>query len=497
MIYAEFKKTVDTYPDKTAIIYNDYQCTYSELDNHIHVFADDMKKVGIGAQNKIVICLKNSTVFAKAFLSVNSINAIAVPLSHKIPTLQFLYYINLLMPKAIICDLNRIKEIEEVYSGILFAADYQDNKIFSFRDGTYTNADDIEEKRSDYPEIAEILFTSGTTGIPKGIMLSNENVLENIKGILAYLNLLKEENFLIIKPLHHSSSLNGELLLGLISGKTVILTNKLLSSRVIGHLIAKYCINVAFATPSLLRYFLEMDKKNIEEIIKTLRILHFYGAPLPEHILDELVKKYPNIEVIYSYGLTEASPRVTFIKKADLILKPRSSGVALCNVELKIVDADNDQNLGIGEIGEICVRGKNIMQGYYGNKVLSDTVIKNGWLKTGDLGYLDKDGYLYHKGRKDDLIIKGGINIYPAEIENIIYEIPGVQDALVVGEENSIYGSKVVAYIVTEGETSLSESVVNKFILTKLEPIKCPDRIEFVDTLNITESGKIKRAYGG
>jgi long-chain acyl-CoA synthetase len=347
-------------------------------------------------------------------------------------------------------------------------------------------------------DLAEILFTSGTTGVPKGIMLSNENILENIKGINDYLNVVDTERFLLIKPLHHSSTLNGELLLGLLTGQTVVLTNTLLSPNTLYNLITSHQISVMFATPSLLRYLLEVQTDKLKILNETLKIIHFYGAPLPENFLNELIEKYPDVELIYSYGLTEASPRVTYIKKSDLLLKPLSSGVALYNVSLKIFDENHLEELKTGEIGEICVKGKNVMKGYFGNRNLSETTISDGWLKTGDLGFLDTEGYLFHKGRKDDLIIKGAINIYPAEIENIIYELPAVQEVLVAGIDSIEYGKKIIAYIVIKQGYSLSETDVNKHLLRKLEAIKCPDQIRFVEKLDLTESGKIKRTkdYG-
>lgn len=492
MIYSEFKKVVKQNFDKTALLYNNQQLSYGELDCRITLCAETINAENNMRHRRIIILLKNSDLFVYSFFAINKIGAVAVPLSFKMPVAQLAQYIDLVAPAAIICAIDRVEEISEIFNGLLFVANYQTHNIYVFKE-EISFKKDIIELQYNQMDLAEILFTSGTTGTPKGIMLSNDNILENVKGINAYLDISETDRFLLIKPLHHSSTLNGEMLLGLLTGQTIVLTNKLVSPNTLYNLITVNQISVIFATPSLLRYLLEIENDKLHRLDKTLKIIHFYGAPLPENILNELIAKYPNVELIYSYGLTEASPRVTYIKKADLILKPLSSGIALYNVELKIFDENHLAELKAYEIGEICLKGKNIMKGYFNNQKLSEATISDGWLKTGDLGFLDAEGYLFHKGRKDDLIIKGAINIYPAEIENIVYELPAVQSVLVVGADSLEYGKKIIAYIEVKQGYSLSETDVSGHLLKKMEAIKCPDQIRFVDRLDLTESGKIKR----
>lgn len=494
MIYNYFKEQVKKYPQKKALVYNSCSVTYSEIDNKSNSIAELLNDY-VEEQDRVIVLLKNSIVFVETFLAINRINAIIVPISHKTTIKQLLHYINIVEPKAVICNIDTANELcQTIYSGSVFVVDYINNELFLFRNPKDRICLDKEKNDiSTKTSIAEILFTSGTTGEPKGIMLSNENIINNIIGIFKYLNPHVDDIFLIIKPLHHASTLNGELLLGLLSCCTIVMTNLLLSPRTIGNLIVQNCVCVTFATPLLLQYFLEMPDEIRTKVNEFLKVLHFYGAPLPECILKRLIEKLPDVELIYSYGLTEASPRVTFIKKNNLLKKPLSSGKPLENVEIEIVDTVSNKKQPIGRIGEIVVRGPNIMVGYYKNETLSNKVISSGWLKTGDLGYIDRDGDLYHKGRVDDLIVKGGINIYPAEIENVIYEIPAVQDVFVFGREHPIYGNEIVAYIVIKKGCNLKSSEVTQYLLNYLEPVKCPNDIVFVDSLKLSESGKISR----
>ena len=305
MLYNKFKENADSNGEKIAIICDENKISYNKLNVQVEVVAQKMLESGIQKGEKIIIFMKNSINYVIAFLAINKLGSIAIPINAKLPKDTLGMYIELINPKAIFYDTN-VNFIDDLCVGysVVFDCDNLCMKIVGGK-----SCIDLSD------EIAEILFTSGTTGIPKGIMLTNENVLVNIKSIHEYLEVTEKDILLIIKPLHHSSTLNAELLLGLFSGSTVVMTTKLLSPKLIKNIILTNMVSIVFTTPLLLEYFSQMSINDAEKVCNFLKTIHFYGAILKKHTIDVIVSKMPAVELIYSYGLTEASPRVTYIKK--------------------------------------------------------------------------------------------------------------------------------------------------------------------------------------
>jgi long-chain acyl-CoA synthetase len=225
--------------------------------------------------------------------------------------------------------------------------------------------------------------------------------------------------------------------------------------------------------------------------MKSLRIINFYGASMAIHKIRKLAEKFPEVDLIYSYGLTEAAPRVTYIKREELLSKEGSSGVPIKGVEVKIMVDQREAKAF--EQGEICVKGPNVMMGYYKNEEKTKAVLADGYLLTGDLGWLDAEGYLYVKGRKDNMIIKSGKNIYPEEIEAVLMGYPGMKEVLVRGEADELVGEEIVAYVVSDGEEALNLFQVLKHCKKALEDYKVPGKIYQVKELKKTLSNKIMR----
>lgn len=225
--------------------------------------------------------------------------------------------------------------------------------------------------------------------------------------------------------------------------------------------------------------------------LPSLRVINFYGAKMPKKDVIALIKIFVGVNIIYSYGLTEASPRVTYIKGNDLLLKPASSGKPIRNVSVKISNITD--NVNGGNIGEITVKGPNIMKGYYMNAELTNRVLKDDILFTGDLGYLDKDGYLYVTGRKDNMIITSGKNVYPEEIEEVLLHYKGIQEALVKGEYNRVNLLEINAYIVLEPVGCFDKESLYKYLKLNLENYKVPKNVYIIKELEKTASGKIIR----
>jgi len=330
----------------------------------------------------------------------------------------------------------------------------------------------IGDDKNTYEDLAFIMFTSGTTSTSKGVMLTDENIINNILGNDNCLNISSEENILIIRPLVHISALVGELLFALYKGLTIHFYEDTLVPRKINQYINENDITMLGSTPTMFNMFLK-TKCNL----KSLKQAIISGERLSKEIAISLINSYPHINFYNVYGMTENSPRATCLNNNDFNVFIGSVGKPLLNTDIKIID------------NEICIKSKSIMKGYYKNKELTNKKIIDGYYHTGDAGYFNEYGYLYVLGRIDNMIIKSGVNIYPEEIENEVRKYENVKDCLVykITDENDLenIGLKVV------GDVSISKLL--KHLCLTLPSIMVPSKITIVDKLDKTPSGKLKR----
>ena len=342
-------------------------------------------------------------------------------------------------------------------------------------------------KGTDIPiddSVAVILSSSGTTSEPKGIMLTNDNIISNTSSIADYMGIMWSDRILMVKSINHSSSITGELLVGLYAGCSIYIHSGIIHARLLLDSMQKNKISVFFAVPSILNDLIRC--KNIKGFdLQSLRVIHFYGAVMNSSDMEALFETFPRCEMIYSYGLTEASPRVTYAKRNRLTKYRGTSGIALPSVSIR-VEYGMDDKPGTG-VGEIVVKGPNVMCGYFKSPDLTQKVLKNDELYTGDLGHIDEHGNLYVMGRKDNMIIKNGRNIFPEEIERIIAIIDEVSEVL-VSEKNE----KIVAYVVPSQET-INEKRLIAFCRENLEDYKVPDKIVKVQELKKNANNKLIR----
>lgn len=330
----------------------------------------------------------------------------------------------------------------------------------------------ISDDKNPYEDLAFIMFTSGTTSTSKGVMLTDENIINNILGNDNCLNISNDESILIIRPLVHISALVGELLLALYKGLTIHFYEDTLVPRKINQYINENNITMLGSTPTMFNMFLK-TKCNL----KSLKHAIISGEKLSKEIAVSLINNYPHINFYNVYGMTENSPRATCLNNNDFNVFIGSVGKPLLNTDIKIID------------NEICIKSKSIMKGYYKNKELTNKKIIDGYYHTGDAGYFNEYGYLYVLGRIDNMIIKSGVNIYPEEIENEVRKYENVKDCLVykITDENDLenIGLKVI------GDVSISKLL--KHLCLSLPSIMVPSKITIVDKLDKTPSGKLKR----
>lgn len=343
------------------------------------------------------------------------------------------------------------------------------------------------EKNSKHPtqDTAVILFTSGSTGKPKGIMLSEDNIIANINDISSYFPIASDDTILISRPLYHSSVLTGEFLVSLCAGAKIVFTSEAFQPLNMFELIKRHKITVFGSTPTLMT-MLSRFVRDPREL--SVRLLSISGECMSEGMARSIRKAFPKADIYCGYGLSEASPRVAYLPAKDFDDDPTCAGIALPSVKIRI-ERPNGNDAAKWEIGEVLVKGNNVMIGYFDDAERTRNTLRNGWLHTGDLGYIGKNGMLYVKGRKDDMIIRAGMNIYPSEIENALSSDIRIRDIQVYGYKKN--DTQEIGMTVS-GDFN-SEDEVIALCRQRLPSYQMPSKIELVNELEKNTGGKRRR----
>ena len=329
--------------------------------------------------------------------------------------------------------------------------------------------------QDDLSGVALILCTSGTTGTPKGAMITEENLLTNLCDIETYFSIGSNDSILIARPMYHCAVLTGEVLYSLIRGvRIVFFSEGFIPSRILEKAISEQ-VSVLCGTPTLLYYLSRLNIRTADKLV--LKAMAISGECMTNAVAQTIRNAFLHTEIYNVYGLTEASPRVSFLPPEQFDLFPLSIGYLLPSVEGKV------QN------GELLIRGKSIMRGYYDDETTTKRVLTDGWLHTGDIVVKDSEGRLYIKGRKDNLIIRAGMNIYPQEIENAVKSESSIIEVLVYGIKDAVVGEKIMMKVVT----ALSRQEVFQICQRVLPKYELPDSIEIVNELPRNASGKVVR----
>lgn len=334
---------------------------------------------------------------------------------------------------------------------------------------------------------AVIIYTSGTTGKPKGVLLTHGNFLSNARQIAEWLQLSEHDRALMIMPLFHVNALMTTGLAALWAGGSVVLAPRFTASHhweIVERYKVTYFGSVATMLSMLINSYAEGVPQGTD--ISSLRFALCGSAPVPVEVMKRFESLF-GFPVIEGYGLSESTCRSTFNPIDDRRIG--SVGLPIGN-EMKVFD-DDDHEFPAGQIGEIVLRGSNIMKGYYRNEAATREAFRSGWFHTGDLGYRDEDGFFYVVDRKGDMIIRAGENIYPREIDETLYQHPAIKDAATIGIPDPLYGEEVKSFVVLkEGERATEEEII-AFCRERLADFKCPRRVEFLEEIPKGPTGKL------
>ncbi len=341
-------------------------------------------------------------------------------------------------------------------------------------------------------DVATLIYTSGTTGSPKGVMLTHSNLISNAQACLKRVKITPKDHFSCLLLLYHSFTLTTCILTPFYAGATSVIIKSLKNFKEVFKQILKSKVTIFIAIPPIYRILADAKTPFFLtafpfRLLNPIRLCVSGGEALPLEVMRKFEKKF-HIPVLEGYGLTEASPVVTLSPLNER--KLGSVGQPLEGIEIRIVDDDNKE-LPTGEIGEILAKGPSVMKGYYDRPEETEAAIKHGWLYTGDLGKLDEEGFLYIVDRKKDLIVMKGLNVYPKEVEDVLYTHPKVKEAAVIGRHLEGKGEVPIAYVVLQEGENATEDEIHKYLRHSLASYKIPRRIEFRKDLPKTPTGKI------
>jgi len=468
--------------------YKGSRISYGELDQKVLAYAGYLKKAGLKAGDKVVLSCLNSPEFIYSYFGTVRNSGIIVPINLMLTMEEIIYIVKdseakfMIIHPAIMQKAKLTKETVENALGIkLIILDEAFHQCIS------EDSPEMLDDFSDENAISTFLYTSGTTGKQKAAMLTHKNLISNARQCYLGLQANPDDVYMCVLPMFHVFAFTACILMPLWSGATVFILESFQPKEVIETLL-RDDITIFMGVPAMYVVLLEAGKKNIA--FPKLRMAISGGAALPVGIYRQ-VKEILNLPIAEGYGLTEASPGVAFNPPFGL-QKEGSIGIPIPYVECRIVD-ENDMELPAGVVGELAVQGDNVMLGYYKQPEESKKALLNGWLHTGDLAKKDEDGYIYIVDRKKDMVIVAGMNVYPREVEEVIYQYPKVKEAAVIGFDDKLRGEYVKAFVVLkEGEECHSKELL-RFLRERLATYKLPRKFEFVPSLPKNSTGKIMK----
>jgi long-chain acyl-CoA synthetase len=470
-------ETARMYPDRPAVRQDDTVITYHELDTHTAALAGWAACHGIAPGDRVAVMLPNVTDFAVIYYGLLRAGAVVVPMNPLLRGREVAHYLTDSGAKMIFAWHEAVGAAEGAATA---GADHVAVGPGHFEFDALGCAGGLAHRAAD--DTAVILYTSGTTGLPKGAELTHENLRRN--AVLAATELLALEPADVVMgclPMFHTFGQTCALNAVLASGASVTLVPRFDPRRALD-IAARDRVTVFAGVPTM---YVALATQADATKTTTLRRCISGGAALPVEVLRTFEAAY-GVPILEGYGLSETSPVASFNLPAAR--RPGSIGVPITGVAMRIISPSGAE-LPVGTVGEIAIRGHNVMKGYWNQPAATTAAIVDGWLRTGDLGRVDEDGFFYVVDRKKDMIIRGGFNVYPREIEEVLYEHPQVVEAAVIGIPHPTHGEEVAAAVVVDGEVTAAE--LREFVKAQVAPYKYPRRVWFVDTLPKGPTGKI------
>lgn len=495
------QRNAKRYPDKTAILFEGNIYTFKEFEQRVNRLCNALISIGIKKGHRVAVLLDNCNQFVEAHGACAKGGFVLVPLNTMLNAEELAYIVNNAETAAMIFDAKYLKVVESLRSKTVSVMKFI--MAEGTLEGMMTYDQLLESASPEEPivnvtddDLLYIAYTSGTTGLPKGAMISHRNHLFSTIDNVIHYRLQARSKICICLPMFFQATVGCAIMPCFYLGATMILQRKF-DAGVFLETIEKEKITFAFLAPSPIIFLLEHPDLNKYDY-SSLEVLMYGSAPMPVAKLEEAMKVFPS-KFIQSHGFTENTCCTTSLEPEDHILEAReeqvkrlsSCGKEMINVNARVVNEKNE-DVKLGEVGELVVKGEKVMRGYWKNpEATAEAIDKNGWLHSGDLATMDEEGYIFIVDRQKDMIISGGINIYPKEIEEVIFSHPSVLEVAVIGIPDERWGESVKAIVaLKEGMKATAEEIID-YCREHSAGYKKPKSVDFIDKLPRNPGGKV------
>lgn len=495
------RKHARLYPERECMICGDVRLTWKEMNERVNRLAHGLAGLSVVKDTKVAVLALNCHKYVEIYYATAKLGAVAVPLNFRLSPEELVYVINhsdaeilLAGPEFITLmdeSMPRLEHIDKRISLEAAGEGWIDYEVLLASSPDTEPATEVDED-----DLCQLQYTGGTTGLPKGVMLTHRNYMTAALG-MGLPNLFEPgDATLQVLPIFHTAW--WPILVHHCAGGKGVIVKRFDFDEILGIAEQEHVTHINMV-PILFSWIL--DFPDLEKYdLSGIKYLTYAGAPMPADLMRRLLKKFGPI-FQQGYGLTEAAPLATILMQEDqcrlegpeeLTRRISSAGRESLVTEVRVVD-EEDREVPVGEVGEIIVRGKNIMRGYWKDPELTAKALRDGWLYTGDLAEVDEDGYIYIVDRKHDMIITGGENVYPFEVEKVLYEHPSVLEAAVVGVKDDTWGEKVIAVVALKQGAEAGEEELIKFVRERIAGYKTPKQVVFMENIPKTAIGKILR----
>ena len=495
-------------PQRDAIVFAGRRFSYTAIDAAASQVANLLAARGVGPGDRVALSCPNLPYFPIVYFGILKAGAVVVPLNILLKRGEIAYHLADAQAKAYFCfegnaelpmggegwaAFNDVIDCEHFF--LMTTDPHAASPIegaSTFAAAVHAHSASFASARTEATDTAVILYTSGTTGRPKGAELSHGNILFNAFAVVRLFGEHPEghDRILVVLPLFHTFGQTVQLIAGFLQAASLVLLPRFEARAALAAMQAE-SITCFAGVPTMYWGLLNAldDTADVGAIVANLRIAASGGAALPVEILHSFRRRF-GVQILEGYGLSETSPVTTFSRR-DHAIKAGSIGIPVWGVEVKLIDADWNTIEGADVIGEIAVRGHNVMKGYFNRPDDTAAVMREGWFRTGDLARRDAEGAYYIVDRSKDMIIRGGFNVYPREIEELLVTHPGVSLVAVVGVPSDEHGEEIKAFVIRKSGADVDAQALVAWARERIAAYKYPRLVEFRDSLPMTASGKI------
>jgi acyl-CoA synthetase (AMP-forming)/AMP-acid ligase II len=493
-------------PDRPSLVFEGRQWSFLQFNERVNRLANAFSKLGVQKGERIGMLQVNCPQYVEAYFAAARIGAIFVPLNFRATPEELAYMIGnaeatVLLTGARYFDM--VKKMQPQLPSVknCICVDESGDETLYYEDLIESAGSDEAAADIGDDDVTILMYTAGTTGRPKGVPLRHSGFVSYILGNVEPASPESEEKNLLTVPLYHVAGMQA-VLAGIYGGRTLVIMRQFQVQEWL-QTAQEEKVTRAMLVPTMLKWVIE-DPEFSSYDLSSLGVITYGAAPMPLNVIQKAIEQMPGVRFINAFGQTETASTITTLGPEDHLIEgtatdkekklkrlAASIGRPLPDVEVKIVD-DNGKVLGADQVGEIYARGPRIMTGYWGDADKSARVITDdGWLRTGDMGWMDEDGYIYLAGRGDDMIIRGGENISPEEVEDVLHEHPQIDEAAVIGIPHPDWGQEACAIVVLKEGADADADEVMAHCKTRLAGFKRPGSVIFTDSLPRNPMGKV------